>query len=84
MDILEFFSENIKNVLLKNIDIEIYKSIEEIRLRNNRKIIIKLFGKSILIDYIVTSEDLLETLELICKNSIYSFQSQICSRIYNN
>ena len=30
MDILEFFSENIKNVLLKNIDIEIYKSIEEI------------------------------------------------------
>lgn len=79
MDIFNFFAKKIREILIKYIPVELYSSIEEIRLRNSKRIFVKLTNKEILIDYIVTSEDILETIGLISENSIYSYQNQICN-----
>ena len=79
MDILKYFTKNIREVLIKNVPLELYSSIEEIRLRNTKRIYIKSTFKQLMIDYVVTSEDLLESIELISENSIYTYQNQICN-----
>ena len=80
LEILNYMSQNIKiaitNLLSTN-TIET-QSIEEIRLRTNKKIVIKYGQEIIFIEYIVTQEDILETFEKICENSIYSYKKQIC------
>ena len=63
-----FLSENINLNLL-----------EEIRIRVNRPILLKIGQQERKIEYIVTTEEILETLQHICDNSIYSYQSQICN-----
>lgn len=63
-----FLSENINLNLL-----------EEIRIRANRPILLKVGQDEKKIEYIVTSEEILEILQHICDNSIYSYQSQICN-----
>lgn len=85
--ILKYYSPNIVIELdkfLKNTDINLSTTIEEIRLRNSRQIILKFNSIEKILDYIVTTQDLIETLQHICDNSIYSFQGQICNRIYNS
>lgn len=79
MEIFNYFSKNIKDAIISNLKIEAYHFIEEIRLRNTKNIIIKLTDKEIVIDYKVSSEDLIETISLISENSIYSYQNQICN-----
>ena len=79
MDIFNYFPQKIKEVILSNLKVEMYKFIEEIRLRNTKNIIIKLTNKDVVINYKVTSEDLIETISLISENSIYSYQSQMFS-----
>lgn len=79
MEIFNYFSKNIKDAIISNLKIEAYHFIEEIRLRNTKNIIIKLADKEIVIDYKVSSEDLIETISLISENSIYSYQNQICN-----
>lgn len=66
----EYFKQNDQNL---------YISLEEIRLRTNKPIILKFNGTEKVFDYIVQTEDVLETLRLICENSIYSYQNQICN-----
>lgn len=63
-----FLSENINLNLL-----------EEIRIRINRPILLKIGQTEKKIEYIISSEEILETLQHICDNSIYSYQSQICN-----
>ena len=41
MEIFNYFSKNIREALLKNLKVETYNFIEEIRLRNTKNIIIK-------------------------------------------
>lgn len=82
MDILKFFSKSISNKIeeyLSGQTSEKIKLLEEIRIRTNRPIILKFNDEEIFIDYIVLSEDILETLQIICENSIYSYQNQICN-----
>jgi len=57
-------------------------NLEEIRIRVNRPIILKLGQVESVIEYNVESEEILEILGQICDNSIYSYQNQICNRIY--
>lgn len=76
-DILKFFSKNISQVLRENVTEEI-KFLEEIRIRNNQNIILKFNCKEKIINYIVRQRDILETLQNICENSIYSYQKEIC------
>ena len=78
MDVLEYFPNNIKRILIKEISICNYKLLEEIRIRMNRPIILKFNNQLKKIDYIITTEDILRILEYITENSIYSYQKQIC------
>ena len=53
--------------------------LEEIRLRANRNILLKIGQEEERINYIVSTEEVLEILQRICDNSIYTYQSQICN-----
>lgn len=56
--------------------------LEEIRIRVNRPIIMKLGQAEIIIEYNIKADEILEILQQICDNSIYSYQNQIVNRIY--
>jgi len=78
-DFFRFFPKNIAEILSKSVTTK----LEEIRIRANKPIILKSSGEYIL-EYIVTPEEVINILQRICENSIYSYQNQICSRVYNN
>ena len=78
IDILEYFPNNIKRILFKEINITNYKLLEEIRIRVNRPIILKFNNELKKVDYIISTEDILRIVEYITENSIYSYQKQIC------
>lgn len=78
IDVLEYFPNNIRDILTKEINSRNYKLLEEIRIRVNRPIILKFNNFLKKIDYIITTEDILRILEYITENSIYSYQKQIC------
>lgn len=52
--------------------------IEEIRIRAEQPLILRTSLAEIVTEYIVTTEDLLNSLERICENSVYTYQNQIC------
>ena len=77
MEIINYFSKSIF-FELDNIKKEInFNDIEEIRLRTNKNIILKLSENELILDYKVTTSDILETLEKITENSVYSYENQI-------
>lgn len=81
-NLFKYFSYNIQMVLDKyfsNNNSNQYLMLEEIRLRSGRPIILKLGNSEKILEYIVTIEDIIETLTSICENSIYSYQNQICN-----
>ena len=71
---LEYLSTNIRRELEKDMQ----DDIEEIRLRNNKKLTLKIGRKLKTLDYIVNTQDVLRTFEKICENSVYSYRRQIC------
>lgn len=75
-DILRYFSDKIRVVLENELNNNLV--IEEIRIRNSKPIILKLNNSEKIINYIVQTEDVLNILQSICENSIYSYQNQIC------
>ena len=82
MEILNFFCDNISNKIAEYLEGQAEDKInllEEIRIRSNRPIILKFNEEEKFIDYQITTEDILETLQIICENSIYSYQNQICN-----
>ena len=74
--IIEFFPDKLKNILYEQIK-EKKDNLEEIRIRVQNPIIFKFSEEEIVIKYIPTSEDMLTIMQLICENSIYSYQKQI-------
>lgn len=80
IDILNYLPDKISN-LISNYNLE---ELEEIRIRVNRPVILKFTSKEIVINYNVKQEEILKILQFICDNSIYTYQNQICNRIYNN
>ncbi|MBP3597172.1 MAG: stage III sporulation protein AA [Clostridia bacterium] len=71
-EVLKYFPRKISNLIYdKLID------AEEIRLRQAKPIIIKKSGTSIVIEYNVSSEEIIECLQRICEYSVYSYQNQI-------
>lgn len=81
--LFQYFCANISNILEQYFGNQAkpteYVSLEEIRLRTTRPLILKFSESELALDYIVSTEDILETLQNICENSIYSYQNQICS-----
>lgn len=81
-EILKFFPKRIatqinQKMIEENIT---YAILEEIRIRNDRPILLKqIRGECILETTRVSAEEILETLQAICNNSIYSYQNQICN-----
>ena len=67
----------IKNVSLQNQAIQ--PQLQEIRIRVNRPIILKLRQADILIDYKISQTEIMQTLEKLCENSIYAYKNQICN-----
>lgn len=82
-NIFYYFSEtirtNLENYFRKDAKPSEYIMLEEIRLRASKPIILKFSEYEIMLSYITTTEDILETLQNICENSIYSYQNQICN-----
>ena len=78
MDVLEYFPNNIKEILRKEINVNNYKLLEEIRIRVNRPIILKFNNEIKKLDYLISTEEILRILEYITESSIYSYQKQIC------
>lgn len=74
-NILNYFPIRISNLIKQN-DIH---SLEEIRIRTNNPIILKTEQNEIILDYIPKQDEILKILQLICDNSIYSYQNQICN-----
>lgn len=56
-----------------------FNSVEEIRIRNNRPIFLKIGQDEIRTGYTIHTEEILEILQKICDNSIYTYQNQICN-----
>lgn len=88
IDIVKNLGSRLRPILL-NIDDKIKKSICEICLRINQSIIIYTFDESFFVNengslskndgksFIVSQNDMLETLKILCNFSIYSYQNQI-------
>jgi len=54
------------------------ENIEEIRIRVNRPICLKIGDRIKILDYVISQEDIIELFQKICENSIYSYTNQIC------
>ena len=74
-EILSYFPIKISEELKRfNLD-----SLEEIRIRNGKPIFLKIGQDEVNTNCIVNTEEVLETLQRICDNSIYTYQNQICN-----
>ncbi|MBO4816571.1 MAG: hypothetical protein J5507_06800 [Clostridia bacterium] len=81
INIVKFFPDEISDVInqyFEEDEEEKNRGIEEIRLRVDKPISLKFNKFEKVLDYIVTSENILRTLQYVCDNSIYSYQNQIC------
>ena len=79
MQILEYFPVRIGQVISNSLNNDEKESLEEIRIRVNRPIILKVRNNNKILNYIITTQDILEIMEKITENSMYSYQKQICS-----
>ena len=74
LEVLKFFSKNISNILKEALEDKPVETLEEIRLRSNGSIILKFTGKQIVLPQKITYQDILQSLQIMCDNSIYSYQ----------
>lgn len=75
-DILKCFPNHIRETLRNNIDTDI---LEEIRVRNNLPLILKLGENEKVLEYKIKTEDINYIFQKICENSIYTYQNQIAN-----
>lgn len=80
LNILKFFPKPISDIISQ----KTLEDLEEIRIKVNKPIILKYTSKESILEYQTKQEEILKILGLICDNSIYSYQNQICNRIHNN
>ena len=76
-EVMEYFPYNIKSKIIEygnKLD-----GLEEIRVRANRNVLLKIGQDEFKVDYIVNTNEILEILQRICDNSIYTYQNQICN-----
>lgn len=75
-DILKYFPEKIEKKIAEEA-LDKIDSLEEIRLRAGKPIILKFNGFEKIIKYTITGDEILSSLQTICENSIYTYQNQI-------
>lgn len=76
--ILQYFPNHIKEIIFRNVNVSICEFVEEIRIRLNRPIVLKIGKEIMIIKHIITEEEINEIFERICENSIYSYKKEIC------
>ena len=82
LEILNYFSKNISKILKENFigqPREKLKTLEEIRIRSNGSIALKFAAWQEILCKNISYEDILQTIQLMCDNSIYSYQNEICN-----
>ena len=52
--------------------------IEEIRLRSSKPLALKIGQEVKLMEHIVSQQEVLQSFEKVCENSVYSYRRQIC------
>ena len=77
-DILGYFPIRIRQRILENINPSLSDFLEEIRIRLNRPICLKIGQEIMTIEYIVKTQEVEEIFTKICENSIYSYRNEIC------
>lgn len=77
--VIQYFPTNIYNLLINtlNNNFQIEENLQEIRIRIGRPILLKIRNADIVIEYLVTQQEILQTLEKLCDNSIYAYKNQI-------
>ena len=66
-EILNYFPSSIRNIIFEEVK-DKYETLEEIRLRMNRPIILKFIDNEKVIKYSVSAEEINTTLQAICEN----------------
>ncbi len=82
LGILNYFSKNISKILKENFEgqtEEKMNTLEEIRIRSNGIIALKFMDKQEILRKRISYDDILQTIQIMCDNSIYSYQSEICN-----
>ena len=77
LEIFNFFSTNISQILKKELIDKPLNELEEIRIRSNGYITVKLNNLQEVLKEKITYQEILETLQIMCNNSIYSYQNEI-------
>ena len=54
------------------------ENLQEIRIRASKPIVLRKRENDIVLEHIITSEEILHILERFCDNSIYAYKNQIC------
>ena len=77
--VIQYFPNNIYNILVNALtnNPQIEKNLQEIRVRVGRPILLKGRGIEAIVEYLVTQQEILQTLEKLCDNSIYAYKNQI-------
>lgn len=79
-EILRYFPNKIyqifSNLLQENL--QIANELQEIRIRVDKPIILKLREKDIILQYNILQTEILQIVERLCENSIYAYKNQIC------
>lgn len=79
-EILRYFPNTIYTLLKTTLaqDRNLQRDLQEIRIRVERAILLKTRQADIVIDYQISTNEILQTLEKLCENSIYAYKNQIC------
>lgn len=79
-EILRYFPNKIyqifSNLLQENP--KVANELQEIRIRVDKPIILKLREKDIILQYNILQTEILQIVERLCENSIYAYKNQIC------
>ena len=76
-EVLEYFQTCIREKIMdfgNKLD-----NLEEIRIRTNKKVLLKIGQDEYEVNHIANTNEILEILQRICDNSIYTYQNQICN-----
>ena len=79
-EILRYFPSAVYTLLKNTLqqDRNMQKDLQEIRIRVERPILLKTRQADIVIEYQISSSEILHILERLCENSIYAYKNQIC------
>lgn len=79
-EILRYFPNKIYQIFSKLLqeNPQIANELQEIRIRVDKPIILKLREKDLILQYNILQTEILQIVERLCENSIYAYKNQIC------